>query len=111
VSNRFLFSFLLFLHNACFLLFALPFWLTEFRGPTALSEPETDALARYAAKIFPKQQRRGTTYPESYDKKNVACNSQRSTGVYIDVHAFGGQIYYVRTNYITTLEERFLLCV
>jgi hypothetical protein len=53
-----------------------------YRGPSAGSEPETQAITNWARAIFPDQRGPSLTDPAPMD----------ATGVYIDVHSYGGLI-------------------
>ncbi|MCP3959145.1 MAG: hypothetical protein GY719_14945 [bacterium] len=52
---------------------------TTFRGPSAASEPETQALQAYMTSIFPDQRPDDQTTPAGLDAE----------GIYLDVHSFG----------------------
>jgi carboxypeptidase T len=63
----------------------------DYHGPTAESEPETQALADYAKQLFPESQRRENTE----DKLDVDVPfGEDITGMYIDIHSSGGYVYY-----------------
>ncbi len=61
----------------------------DYHGPSPNSEPETQAVVEYAKKLFPEGQRKDN--PE--EEMNTAFGED-ITGVYIDIHASGGFVYY-----------------
>lgn len=61
----------------------------DYHGPSANSEPETQAVVAYAKSLFPEGQRKDD--PEN--EMNQAFGED-ITGVYIDIHASGGYVYY-----------------
>lgn len=62
---------------------------SDYHGPRAESEPETQAVADYARRLFPAGQRKAD--PEGEKNKPFR---EDNTGVYVDVHASGGYVYY-----------------
>lgn len=62
---------------------------SDYMGTSAESEPETKALADYAKSLFPKNQRKSD--PES---QLNAPFGEEITGLYMDIHAYGGFTYY-----------------
>jgi len=62
---------------------------SDYHGPSPTSEPETQALADYAMKLFPENQRR--VNPE--DRINDEFGEEIES-MYIDIHASGGYVYY-----------------
>jgi len=61
----------------------------DYHGTSANSEPETRAVVEYAKKLFPEDQRKDD--PEG---QMSAAFGEDITGVYIDIHASGGYVYY-----------------
>mmetsp|Transcript_23105 Transcript_23105/g.37657 ORF Transcript_23105/g.37657 Transcript_23105/m.37657 type:complete len:521 (+) Transcript_23105:147-1709(+) len=61
----------------------------DYHGPTAESEPETQAFADYAKKLFPDEQRKSNPQEQMNDSFG-----ESNTGMYIDIHSSGGYIYY-----------------
>ena len=61
----------------------------DYHGSSANSEPETQAVVEYAKKLFPKDQRK-----DNPEKEMNNAFGEDITGVYIDIHASGGYIYY-----------------
>jgi len=61
----------------------------DYHGTSANSEPETQAVVEYAKKLFPEDQRKDD--PEGEMK---TAFGEDITGVYIDIHASGGYVYY-----------------
>ena len=61
----------------------------DYHGPSAESEPETQAFADYAKKLFPEEQRKRNPR----DERNEPFGED-VTGMYIDIHASGGYVYY-----------------
>jgi hypothetical protein len=53
-----------------------------YRGSTAASEPETQAVQSYMESVFPDQRPDDLTTPAP----------DTSTGIYVDLHSFGGEI-------------------
>jgi hypothetical protein len=64
-----------------------------YRGPTALSEVESQAIFDFAESIFPGGQKRGATVADAEANATVACGVD-VTGVYLDLHSAGGLVYY-----------------
>jgi hypothetical protein len=62
---------------------------SDYHGQSAESEPETQAISDYAKRLFPAGQRKDD--PEG--DKNVAFGED-NTGMYCDIHASGGYVYY-----------------
>lgn len=62
---------------------------SDYHGGSAESEPETQALAHYARKLFPIGQRKSD--PEK--DMNVPFGEGIS-GIYADVHSFGSYVFY-----------------
>jgi hypothetical protein len=66
----------------------------NFRGSKALSEVESQAIFEFAESIFPDNQKvRGATVAEAEKNVDTACGVD-VTGVFLDLHAAGGQVYY-----------------
>lgn len=63
--------------------------LDTYHGPSANSEPETQALVNYAMKLFPKGQRK-----KNPEKQKDEAFGEDITGFYFDIHAFGSYNYY-----------------
>lgn len=61
----------------------------DYHGPSAESEPETKAMAEYARKLFPEEQRKSDPI-----EKMGEPFGEDITGMYIDIHASGGYVYY-----------------
>ena len=61
----------------------------DYHGSSPNSEPETQAVVDYAKKLFPEGQRKDD--PEKEMNKPFG---EDITGVYIDIHASGGFVYY-----------------
>jgi hypothetical protein len=61
----------------------------DYYGSSANSEPETQAVVAYANKLFPEGQRKSD--PE---KQMDEAFGEDITGMYIDIHASGGFVYY-----------------
>lgn len=61
----------------------------DYHGPSAESEPETRALVEYAKRLFPEGQRKND--PEG--EMDVPFGED-ITGIYLDIHASGGYVYY-----------------
>jgi len=55
-----------------------------YQGPSAASEPETQAIQDYVAGIFPDQRGPGDDDPAADD----------ATGVFISLHSYGGQVLF-----------------
>jgi len=55
-----------------------------YRGPSAASEPETQAIQEYAAGIFPDQRGSGDDDPAADD----------ATGVFISLHSYGEEVLF-----------------
>jgi len=62
---------------------------SDYHGSDPESEPESQALADYARRLFPAGQRKSD--PEGMRNKPFG---EGNTGVYVDVHASGGYVYY-----------------
>lgn len=62
---------------------------SDYHGTAPESEPETEALSKYARDLFPEGQRKNN--PEN--QMNDAFGED-ITGMYIDIHASGGYVYY-----------------
>lgn len=63
---------------------------SDYHGPSGPeSEPETQALADYARMLFPVGQRK--QYPEQQKDEPFG---EGVTGIYVDIHASGGYVYY-----------------
>eukprot|EP00581_Thalassiosira_minuscula_P010332 CAMPEP_0183702650 /NCGR_PEP_ID=MMETSP0737-20130205/684_1 /TAXON_ID=385413 /ORGANISM="Thalassiosira miniscula, Strain CCMP1093" /LENGTH=618 /DNA_ID=CAMNT_0025929297 /DNA_START=169 /DNA_END=2025 /DNA_ORIENTATION=- len=62
---------------------------SDFHGRAAETEPETQALADYARRLFPASQRKKN--PESERNKPFG---EDITGMYVDIHSSGGYVYY-----------------
>lgn len=54
----------------------------SYRGPTPLSEPESQAISTYELSIFPDQRGPNDTDPAPVD----------TTGMFIDLHSYGGDV-------------------
>lgn len=63
-----------------------------YRGQSALSEPESQAIYNYVTTAFDKTSQKGTP-GEAEQKLDVACDED-GTGVFMDVHSAGEYIYY-----------------
>jgi hypothetical protein len=61
----------------------------SYMGPSAGSEPETQAVTQYAKRLFPESQRKNN--PEAQMDEPFG---EDITGLYMDVHAFGEFVYY-----------------
>jgi len=62
---------------------------SDYHGTAPESEPETEALARYARDLFPEGQRKNKPEQQMYD-----AFGENITGMYIDIHSSGGYVYY-----------------
>jgi len=62
---------------------------SDYHGRAPESEPESQALADYARMLFPSSQRKSD--PEGMRNRPFG---EGNTGMYIDVHASGGYVYY-----------------
>eukprot|EP00986_Skeletonema_menzelii_P014467 scaffold9615_cov105-Skeletonema_menzelii.AAC.1 len=60
-----------------------------YHGPSANSEPETQALVDYAMKLFPEGQRK-----KKPEKQMDEAFGEEISGFYSDIHAFGKELYY-----------------
>eukprot|EP00985_Skeletonema_marinoi_P014940 scaffold7635_cov131-Skeletonema_marinoi.AAC.10 len=60
-----------------------------YHGPSANSEPETQALVDYAMKLFPEGQRK-----KKPEKQKDEAFGEEISGFYADIHAFGRELYY-----------------
>jgi hypothetical protein len=66
-----------------------------YRGASAGSEPETQAVTNYALSIFPQDQRREV---DDFYLANVEAYDERTaSGVFVDIHSFGNYYIWVRT--------------
>lgn len=61
----------------------------DYHGPSPESEPETQALVNYAKSLFPENQQRENPMEHSRD-----AHGEDISGMYIDIHASGGYVYY-----------------
>jgi hypothetical protein len=61
----------------------------DYHGPSANSEPETQAVVEYAKKLFPEDQRK-----QDPEGQMSTAFGEDITGMYIDIHASGGYVYY-----------------
>eukprot|EP00986_Skeletonema_menzelii_P016327 scaffold14315_cov136-Skeletonema_menzelii.AAC.4 len=61
----------------------------DYHGSSPNSEPETQAVVDYAKKLFPEGQRK-----DDPEKEMNTAFGEDITGVYIDIHASGGFVYY-----------------
>jgi len=61
----------------------------DYHGRSPESEPESQALAEYARRIFPQGQRKSN--PEGQKDEPFG---EGNTGMYVDIHASGGYVYY-----------------
>lgn len=61
----------------------------DYHGPRPASEPETIALVNYAMELFPENQRRAN--PEAGIHQEFG---EDISDMYIDIHAYGGYVYY-----------------
>jgi carboxypeptidase T len=74
-----------------------------YRGRTAASEPEIQAIVNYALSIFPTPQRQSVTSTSSIS----AYPTETTSGIFIDVHSYGELIIWVGGNsvqYHATIE-------
>ncbi|KAL7452892.1 hypothetical protein ACHAWC_007767 [Mediolabrus comicus] len=60
-----------------------------YHGPSPNSEPETQALVNYARKLFPEGQRK-----KDPEKQKDEAFGEGISGYYVDIHAFGKELYY-----------------
>lgn len=65
--------------------------METYRGPRAMSEPETRAIFDYATMIFPKEPQKGLANRNRL--MNQKC-PENFPGIYMDVHSHGGYIFY-----------------
>lgn len=65
-----------------------------YRGASAGSEPETQAVMNYALSVFPGEQRKA--YDDFHLNNPVAYNEETARGVFIDIHAYGNYYIWVR---------------
>jgi len=61
----------------------------DYHGPGPESEPETKAMAEYARRLFPEAQRKR----DPVAQRNEPFGED-VTGMYVDIHASGGYVYY-----------------
>lgn len=61
----------------------------DYHGPSPESEPESQALMNYARALFPEEQRKSD--PENQLDQPLG---EDISGMYIDIHASGGYVYY-----------------
>jgi len=61
----------------------------DYHGPSPESEPESQALMNYARSLFPEEQRKSD--PENQLDQPLG---EDISGMYIDIHASGGYVYY-----------------
>lgn len=72
--------------------------MQTYRGESAGSEPETQAVVAYVQRVFPESQRKET---DDFAFDNVKPYDEETTsGVFLDIHAFGNYYIYVRTAFL-----------
>jgi hypothetical protein len=65
-----------------------------YRGASAASEPETQAVTNYALSIFPQVDQRREV--DDFHLDNVEAYDERTaSGVFVDIHSFGNYYTWV----------------